>query len=77
MNEIGRDKRGRPVPPVLPDEALEILQSAVGYCQRAGLHVKYASRDRVLTLAVIGAAVDLQGGEAHFVLLPPTEINQA
>lgn len=36
-------------------QALELIQSAVGYCREAGLQPKFLNRDGVLWLAIPGA----------------------
>lgn len=42
---------------ITPDEALQILQSAVSYCQHAGIAVTYANGPEGLTLHLAGCVV--------------------
>lgn len=41
--------------PITAEEALQILQSAIGYCQQAGLKVQAANSGTGLTLTIPGA----------------------
>jgi hypothetical protein len=66
-----RNKRDE-LPPLPPNEALSMLQSAIGYCQRAGLRVRYSNGGNHIVLAIEGAQVATQDGVTRFVELPPT-----
>jgi hypothetical protein len=66
-----RNKRDE-LPPLPPNEALSMLQSAIGYCQRAGLHVLYANGGNSITLTIEGAQVATKDGVTRFIELPPT-----
>src|SRR5512143_3678752 len=64
-----RTKRGA-IQPVAPPQALQMLQSAIGYCQMAGLAVQAANSDAGLVLTVPGVAFDVSpdGASAEFRL---------
>ncbi len=64
-----RTKRGA-VQPVTPEQALQMLQSAIGYCQLAGLAVQAANSDAGLLLTVPGVdyALTADRSSAEFVL---------
>lgn len=47
--------------PITPQEAIEILASAVSYCQQAGLTVKAGNADGNLALVIEGAHVENTG----------------
>lgn len=60
--------RTRKRKPVTKSEALEILASAVSYCQQSGLKVRYANHDAGLALVVEGATVQVADTGTRFVL---------
>ena len=64
-----RTKRGT-VQSVTPEQALQMLQSAIGYCQVAGLTVQAANCDAglVLTIPDVGYALTPDGNGAEFRL---------
>ncbi len=62
----GERKSKRTAPPIGKAEALELLASAVSYCQSAGLTVRAGNVGGALTLAIDGAA--LAGDPARFEL---------
>ncbi len=55
---------------VTVDEALEMLQSAIGYCQKAGMTIRAANSSDGLTLTILGVhyATRKVTGEAEFHL---------
>ncbi|HLB50480.1 MAG TPA: hypothetical protein VJL59_25950 [Anaerolineales bacterium] len=60
-------KRKRIELPITPDEALQILQSAVNHCQRAGLEVNYATDSaNGLTLYLPECKVVAEGETVYF-----------
>lgn len=59
----------RKASPVTKSEALELLASAVHYCQQSGLKVKYANRDASLVLSVDGATAQVGDAGTRFVLV--------
>ena len=64
-----RTKRGT-VQPVTPEQALQMLQSAIGYCQVAGLAVQAENSDSglVLTLPRVAYGLMPDGSSAEFRL---------
>jgi hypothetical protein len=65
----GRDQGQPDRRPIAPEEALQILFSAVGYCQRAGLKVQAGNAaNGKLVIAVTGAHVAGQGDGLAFVV---------
>ncbi len=53
-----RTRRNAPAKPaILPGEALEILASAVGYCQQAGLTVQTGDVDGKLVIVISDARI--------------------
>lgn len=58
---------GRSVPAIGMQEALELLASAINYCQQAGLLVQAGNIDGKLALTVEGAHVDRSGPVVRFV----------
>lgn len=60
----------RKMPPITPQEAIEILTSAVSYCQQAGLTVKAGNADGNLALVIEGAHVDNTGLLTRFMVGP-------
>lgn len=58
------------VPAILPAEALEILTSALQYCQQAGLSVQARNHDGRLVLAIGGARLADDGRR----LLPAADV---
>ena len=74
MNESGSKirrnvKRRAPVP-LLPNDALSMLRSAIGYVMESGLEVGAMTRGGALVIIVHGAQRDASGG---FVVTTPTE----
>lgn len=61
--------RTRKQKPVTKAEALEILASAVSYCQQSGLKVKYANRDASLVLSVDGATAQVGEAGTRFIVI--------
>lgn len=59
--------------PITTAEALQILQSAIGYCQQAGLVVKAANRKAGLTLTIPGAYYTTVDNKVTFCIGTPTE----
>lgn len=49
-------------------EALEILYSAVSYCQRAGLSVQAGNFEGRLALVITGASLEQKGESVRFAL---------
>ncbi len=70
-----RTKRGG-VQAVSAGQALQMLQSAIGSCQLAGLQVQAANSDAGLVLTVPGAyyAVTPDGGAAEFRMGTPETV---
>ncbi len=60
MSTNGKGKRSEE--PLSPAEALDMLKSALTYCQQAGLKVAAGNRAGVLTLQVNGAEYITTGG---------------
>ncbi len=60
--------RKRKEQPITAGEALEILQSALSYCQRAGLTVNYSNTAHGLTLYLPCAAVMFENDAARLVV---------
>lgn len=59
--------------PVSQAMALEILQSAVGYCKQSGLVLSAGNAaGGVLVITIAGAQITSTDGETRFVTLPPT-----
>lgn len=61
-------KRTRGTSPITKSEALEILASAVSYCQQSGLKVRYSNYDNGLALVVEGASVQVADTGTRFVV---------
>ena len=57
-NTSGTKKGKKPEEQIGPREALELLQSALSYCQRAGLVVAYGNRAGKLIINIHGAQYD-------------------
>lgn len=53
--------------PVTGLEALQILQSAVGYCQQAGMTVQAANKPEGLTLVILGGYYVISSNAAQFL----------
>jgi len=65
----------RSVPAITPEEALEILASAINYCRQAGMLVQAGNVNGKLALTIDGAYIDRAGKEARFVAgTPPPEV---
>lgn len=67
MNTNATSKRSET--PLTPVEALDMLHSALWYCQQAGLRVAAGNRAGVLTLQVNGAQYVTTGGGWELVPL--------
>ncbi|MBM4422616.1 MAG: hypothetical protein FJ030_04385 [Chloroflexi bacterium] len=66
----GATKRKRRETIITAAESLEILQSAVNYCQKAGLQVNYTNDTaHGLTLYLPRCKAEAVDGEARFVLV--------
>jgi len=63
-------KRKGKKPTITQQDAIEMLASAINYCQQTGLKVKAGNLDGKLALLVEGAAVDQAGSVLRFVILP-------
>ena len=63
-------KRKGKTPVLTQQDAIEMLASAINYCQQAGLTVKAGNLDGKLALLVEGAAADQTGSVLRFVILP-------
>jgi len=62
-------KRNRTETPITATEALQLLASAVNYCQKAGLKVNYSNDStQGLTLYLPQCKIGAEGGAARFVL---------
>jgi hypothetical protein len=71
ITDAGADKT------ISPSQALELLQSAIGYCREAGLQPKFVNRAGTLWLAVPGAELALNAdGKATIRLadVPETDV---
>jgi hypothetical protein len=66
MNTTKRARRKTQA--ITPREAIEILASAVSYCQQAGLTVKAGNADGNLALVIEGAYVDNTGPVTRLVI---------
>lgn len=65
MKRTRKNASAKPV--ILPSEALEILASAIGYCQQAGLTVQTGDVDGSLVLVISDARVASNESIAQFV----------
>ena len=72
MNTTKRARRKTQT--ITPQEAIEILASAVSYCQQAGLTVKAGNAEGNLALVIEGAYVDNTGPMTRLAVGdPPAE----
>lgn len=60
------------VPALAPDDALEMLASAINYCRTAGLQVSAGNHAGALVLAIRGAQLDRANGRVKF--MPSTDV---
>ena len=70
MSATKRKQRKPNLGPITAPDALQILQSAIAYCQQARITVQAANRDGALVLTLPGCRYVVEDGQAKFRLNP-------
>jgi len=68
-------KRRKPLPALTPADALDMLASAINYCQQAGLKVRAGNTENgMLAIVVEGAAVASTDGVTRITVAEPAPV---
>lgn len=60
--------------PITAQEALDILASALSYCQQAGLKVNAGNAEGQLVIAIDGAQMDTERTPARLLVVEPLPV---